>query len=61
MVFIEQEDGSGCHTNTKDQKLKDKEFKNRNWFRRMQSPQSPLFNVNDLFYFRKLSKEISAE
>ena len=27
----------------------------------MQSPQSPLFNVNDLFYFRKLSKEISAE
>ena len=27
----------------------------------MQIPQSPLFNVNDLFYFRKLSTEISAE
>ena len=24
----------------------------------MQIPQSPLFNVDDLFYFRKLSKEI---
>ena len=41
--------------------FKDKEFENRNWLRRSQSPQSPLFNVNDLFYFRKLSKEISAE
>ena len=27
----------------------------------MKSPQSPLFNVNDLFYFRKLSKGISVE
>ena len=33
----------------------------RNWLIRRQSPQSPLFNVNDLFYFRKISKEISAE
>ena len=28
--------------------------------RKNQSPQSPLFNVNDQFYFRKLSKEISS-
>ena len=61
MVFIEQEDGAGCHTNAKYQKFKDEEFKNRNWLRRKQILQSPLFNVNDLFYFRKLIKEISAE
>ena len=61
VIFIEQEDGAGCHTSVEYQTFKDQEFKNRNWLRRMQSPQSPLFNVNDLFYFRKLSKEISAE
>ena len=61
MIFIEQEDGAGCHTNTEYQTFKSDEFTKRNWLRRMQSPQSPLFNVNDLFYFRKLSKEISAE
>ena len=59
--FIEQEDGAGCHTSEEYIKFKDREFGNRNWLRRMQSPQSPLFNVNDLIYFRKLSKEISAE
>ena len=61
MFFFEQEDGAGCHNNVEYIKFKDKEFENRNWLRRSQSPQSPLFNVNDLFYFRKLSKEISAE
>ena len=61
VVFIEQEDGAGCHTNAQYIGYKNKEFKNRNWLRRNQSPQSPLFNVNDLFYFRKLIKEISAE
>ena len=61
VIFIEQEDGAGCHTSVEYQTFKDQAFKNRNWLRRMQSPQSPLFNVNDLFYFRKLSKEISAE
>ena len=61
VVFIEQEDGAGCHNNAEYQEFKDEAFKKRNWLRRMQSAQSPLFNVNDLFYFRKLSKEISAE
>ena len=61
VVFIEQEDGAGCHTSAEYIEFKNKEFNNRNWLRRMQSPQSPLFNVNDLFYFRKLSMEISAE
>ena len=61
VVFIEQEDGAGCHNNLEYTTFKDKEFENRNWLRRMQSPQSPLFNVNDLFYFRKLSREISSE
>ena len=51
--FIEQEDGAGCHTFEEYIKLKDREVGNRNWLRRMQSPQSPLFNVNDLFYFKK--------
>ena len=61
VVFIEQEDGAGCHTNKEYQSYKEKVFKDNEWLRRMQSAQSPLFNVNDLFYFRKLSKEISAE
>ena len=61
VVFIEQEDGAGCHNNDEYIKFKKEEFKKRNWLIRRQSPQSPLFNVNDLFYFRKLSKEISAE
>ena len=39
---------------------KNKEFFKRKWLRQNQSPQSPLFNVNDQFYFRKLSKEISS-
>ena len=60
IVFIEQEDGAGCHTNVEYQDFKDFEFKEQNWLRRMQSPQSPLFNVNDIFYFKKLIKEISA-
>ena len=41
--------------------FKNFEFNKRRWLRRNQSPQSPLFNVNDHFYFRKLSKEISAK
>ena len=40
--------------------FKEFEFKKRNWLHRNQSPQSPLFNVNDNCYFRKLSSEISA-
>ena len=40
--------------------FKNEEFNKRRWLRRNQSPQSPLFNVNDHFYFRKLSSEISA-
>ena len=59
--YIEQEDGAGFHTSEEYIKFKNREFGKRNWLRRMQSPQSPLFNVNDLFYFRKLIKEISAE
>ena len=61
VVFMEQEDGAGCHTSAEYQKFKEDEFTNRNWLRLRQSPQSPLFNVNDLFYFRKISTEISAE
>ena len=60
VVFMEQEDGAGCHTSAEYQKFKEDEFTNRNWLRLRQSPQSPLFNVNDRFYFRKLSKEISS-
>ena len=58
---MEEEDGADCHTNVEYQTFKDVEFKNRNWLRRMQIPQSPLFNVNEMFYFRKLSKKISSE
>ena len=61
MIFIKQEDGAGSHQNVEYQTFKHDEFTKRNWLRRIQSPQLPLFNVNDLFYFRKLSKEISAE
>ena len=61
VVFIEQEDVVGCHTNAEYITFKNEEFKNQKWLRRMQSPQSPLFNVNDLFYFIKLSMKISAE
>ena len=60
VVFYEQEDCAGVHKNTFYIKWKTKEFDKRGWLRRNQSPQSPLFNVNDQFYFRKLSKEISS-
>ncbi len=60
VVFHEQEDCAGCHNNAIYNRWKEFEFGKRNWIRRNQSPQSPLFNVNDHFYFRKLSKEISA-
>ena len=60
VVFYEQEDCAGVHKNAYYIKWKTKEFDKRGWLRRNQSPQSPLFNVNDQFYFRKLSKEISS-
>ena len=60
VVFFEQEDCAGCHMSDEYIAFKDKEFAKRNWLRRNQSPQSPCFNVNDQFYFRKLSNEISA-
>ena len=41
--------------------FKDQEFNKCNWLRRNQSPQYPLFNVNNHFYFRKLSSKISAK
>ena len=61
VVFFEQEDSAGCHNSKEYNKFKDKEFSKRKWLRRCQSPQSPVFNINDHFYFRKLSKEISAQ
>ena len=61
VVFFEQEDCAGCHMSEEYIEFKNVEFNKRGWLRRNQSPQSPLFNVNDHFYFRKLSKEISAK
>ena len=61
VVFFEQEDCAGCHMSDDYNDFKDWEFRKRKWIRRNQSPQSPLFNVNDQFYFRKLSCEISAK
>ena len=58
VIFYEQEDCAGYHKNEEYIKWKNNEFRRRNWLRKNQSPQSPLFNVNDQFYFRKLSKEI---
>ena len=60
MVFFEQEYCAGYHMSEEYVSFKEFEFKKRNWLRRNQSPQSPLFNVNDHFYFRKLSSKISA-
>ena len=60
VIFYEQEDCAGVHNSDVYIEWKNKEFNKRKWFRRNQSPQSPLFNVNDQFYFRKLSKEISS-
>ena len=60
VIFYEQEDCAGVHKNQFYIKWKTKEFDKRGWLWRNQSPQSPLFNVNDQFYFRKLSKEISS-
>ena len=56
VVFFEQEDCAGCHKSEEYVNWKNKEFFKRKWLRQNQSPQSPLFNVNDQFYFRKLSK-----
>ena len=60
VIFYEQEDCAGVHNSDVYIEWKNKEFNRRKWLRRNQSPQSPLFNVNDQFYFRKLSKEISS-
>ena len=60
VIFYEQEDCAGVHNSDVYIEWKNKEFNKRKWFRRNQSPQLPLFNVNDQFYFRKLSKEISS-
>ena len=35
VVFIEQEDGAGYHTNAEYIEYKNEEFKNRNWLRSM--------------------------
>ena len=51
VVFFEQEYSAGCHNSKEYNAFKDKEFSDRNWLRRSQSPQSPVFNVNDLFFF----------
>ena len=51
VVFHEQEDCAGCHNNAIYNRWKEFEFGKRNWIRRNQSPQLPLFNVNDHFYF----------
>ena len=49
--FIQQEDGAGCYTSEEYMNFKNRELKKRNWLRRMQSPQSPLFNVNDIYIY----------
>ena len=37
VIFIEQEDGAGCHTNAEYQLYKDEVLKENNWIRCMQS------------------------
>ena len=39
VVFFEQEDGSGCHNNEEYIRFKEREFDQRGWIRRSQSPQ----------------------
>ena len=58
VVFHEQEYGARCHNDRKYNKWKDAEFAKINWMRRKQSPHSPLFYVNNHFYFHRHSKEI---
>ena len=60
VIFYKQEYCAGCHKNEEYIKWKNEDLRKIKWLRRDQSPQSPLFNVNYQFYFRKLSKEISS-